>query len=177
MREVDRLRADRAALAAAAPAATALFGALWQGEDSDWAVLAHYMRWVVEFRGVCVRHGLSARALEAASRPAPDVSAVVALRAAARAAEAELAALRQAVGWPADYLAGAPLAEIAGRTAALRDAAAEGPRWAAYAAARRPVEQGIARSLLPAAEAGALAMGDLARHSSARSGSSGSPAR
>jgi very-short-patch-repair endonuclease len=125
-------------------------------------VLAHYMRWVVEFRGVCVRHGLSARALEAASRPAPDVSAVGALRGAAGQAEATLAALRQAVGWPADYLAGAPLAEIAGRATALRDAAAQGPRWAAYVAARRPVEQGIAQSLLPAAAAGTLAMGDLA---------------
>jgi hypothetical protein len=162
MRDVDRLRAERAALAAAAPAAGALFGPLWLGEDSDWGVLAHYMRWVVEFRGVCVRHGLSARALEAASRPAPDVSAVGALRGAAGQAEATLAALRQAVGWPADYLAGAPLAEIAGRATALRDAAAQGPRWAAYVAARRPVEQGIAQSLLPAAAAGTLAMGDLA---------------
>jgi len=162
MRQVDRLRADRAALAAAEPAAQALFGGLWQGEQSDWGVLAHYMRWVVEFRGVCVRHGLSGRALEVASRPAPDVSAVDALRETARRAAGTLAELRQAVGWPAEYLAMAPLGEIAARAAALADHAPLGPRWAAFEGARRAVEQGAARSLLPPAMAGELAMRELA---------------
>jgi hypothetical protein len=174
MRDVDRLRTERAALAAAAPAAGALFGPLWLGEDSDWGVLAHYMRWVVEFRGVCVRHGLSARALEAASRPAPDVSAVGALRGAAGQAEATLAALRQAVGWPADYLAGAPLAEIAGRATALRDAAAQGPRWAAYVAARRPVEQGSRSRSCPRRRRARSPWATSPRRSCGRSGSSGS---
>ncbi|GLC25155.1 DUF3320 domain-containing protein [Roseisolibacter agri] len=162
MRQVDRLRAERAALVAAEPAARALFGGLWAGEASDWRVLAQYVRWVVEFRGVCVRHGLTGRALELATRPSPDVSAVDALRAAAHEADAALGRLRAFVEWPADYLAAAPFAEVAARTAALADAAHEAPRWAVFEVARRAVDAGIARTLLPLGLSGELPLDALA---------------
>jgi very-short-patch-repair endonuclease len=161
MRQVDRLRAERAALAAAEPAARALFGGLWQGEASDWDVLSGYVRWVVEFRGLCVRHGLTEGAAEVASRGAPDVAAVLALRDAAREAEGVLARLRTLVEWPADHLAGAPLEEIAARATALAGAVELGPRWAAYVHARREVEGGLAASLLPRVASGALEPGDV----------------
>jgi very-short-patch-repair endonuclease len=156
MRQVDRLRAERAALAAAEPSARALFGGAWAGEASDWEALAQYVRWVVEFRGTCVRHGLTGRAIEAATRAAPDVSAVDALLADARQAEDALARLRGFVEWPADHLAPAPFAEIAARAAALADAAREAPRWAVYEGARCAVDAGIARGMLPLARSGEL---------------------
>ena len=162
MAQVDRLRAERAALDAAASTGQALFGALWRGEGSDWAVLANYMRWVVEFRGVCVRHGLSGHALEVASQTAPDVTAVYALRDAARQAAATLTSLSTAVGWPDGYLATAPLGEIAERAAALAKGSLLGPRWAAFEGARRAVDEGLARTLLPALIAGELPMRDAA---------------
>jgi very-short-patch-repair endonuclease len=157
MRQVDRLRAERAALAAAEPAARALFGGLWAGEASDWEVLANYVRWVVEFRGVCVRHGLTGRAVEVATRAAPDVSAVDALLAAARQAQDALARLRAFVGWPDDYLAAAPFAAIGARAEALAGSAHEAPRWAVLEVARRAVDGGIARGMLPLAWSGELA--------------------
>ena len=162
MREVDRLRAERAVLAGADAEGRALFGGLWQGEGSDWDALAEYVRWVVEFRGLCVRHGLAGRALEVASRAAPDVSAVHALREAAHAASSTLAELRAAVEWPAGHLGDAALETIAARATALADGVAQGPRWAAFEAARRAVDAGIARPLLPAAMAGELPMAALA---------------
>ena len=161
MRQVDRFRAERDALAAAEPAARALFGALWRGDASEWDVLDRYMQWVVEFRAVCVRHGLSAGALEVASRPTPDVSAVESLREAARDAEDRLAQLRAAVVWPEDYLATAALTEIVARCTALADAVVRGPQWAAFAGARRTVADGIAAFLVSPAMTGALAMAEL----------------
>ena len=163
MRYVDRLRASRAALSAAEPQGRALFCALWRGERSDWDVLESYIRWVVEFRGLCVRHNLSGHALELASRTAPDVSAVERLRASADEASARLDALRETVGWPADHLASAPLEEIAGRARELAEGAALGPRWAAFEAARQTVAGGLAGELLPAAMRGELPFGDLSR--------------
>lgn len=162
MRYIDRLRAARSAMGAAEPQARALFGALWQGERSNWDVLGNYIRWVVEFRGVCVKHGLSGHALEVASQTAPDVSVVERLRSDACEASARLAALRELAGWPTAYLAADPMETIAARTRELAEGAAQGPRWAAFEAARQTVDHGLARELLPAAMAGELFFGDLA---------------
>ncbi|MBV9773688.1 MAG: DUF3320 domain-containing protein, partial [Gemmatimonadetes bacterium] len=156
MKQVDRLRAERAALVAADGRARELFGELWQGERSSWDALDGYVRWVVEFRGVCVRHGLESRAAEVAASAAPDVSDVAALRQAAVDARDALARLREQVGWPEEHLADAPLEEISARAAALARDVAAGPRWGAFESARRAVAKGIAAELLPAAMSGEL---------------------
>jgi len=74
MKHVDRLRSERAAIAGLEARGRELFGELWQGERSAWNALEYYIRWVVEFRGLCVRHSLQSHALQlaskAASRPA-----------------------------------------------------------------------------------------------------------
>jgi very-short-patch-repair endonuclease len=162
MKQVDRLRSERAALTASEARGRELFGELWQGEASSWEALDGYIRWVVEFRGACVRHGLEARAAEVAAQPRPDVSEVAALRTSADELRAQLARLRLGVGWPADYLAGAPLEEIAARAEALAGNVALAPRWGAFEAARSTVANGIAHELLPAAMAGELPFADLA---------------
>ncbi|MBI3301058.1 MAG: DUF4011 domain-containing protein, partial [Deltaproteobacteria bacterium] len=119
MKKIDQLQREQQALAAQDALARQLFGGLWQSEQSSWDVLENYVRWVVEFRGMCVRHGLSRRAIEVASRAAPDVSAVHALRDAVAAALPVLVSLRTALGWPENYLADAPIETITERIASL----------------------------------------------------------
>jgi len=83
-------------------------------------VLENYIRWVVEFRSLCVRHGLEGRAVEIAAQAAPDVSDVEALKDAAAGVLVVLGKLHVAVGWPEDYLTKAPLAEITADAQAMR---------------------------------------------------------
>ncbi|NNC32347.1 DUF3320 domain-containing protein [Longimicrobium terrae] len=156
MKQVDRLRAESAALKAAEPRARELFGGLWDGERSRWDALDAYIQWVVEFRGACVRHGLEARAAEVAAQAGPDLSRVDALRAEAGEVGDRLARLRGMVGWPGDYLAAEPLDGIESRARELVDGIALAPRWAAFEAARRTVDGGIARELLADALSGVL---------------------
>lgn len=161
MKLVNRLRSERAALEASAEEARALFCDLWQGERSDWEVLGSYIRWVVEFRSVCVQHGLSDQALEVAARRAPNIADVEALHASAREAEQQLIVLRELVDWPTNYLGDATLAEVQARAVLLAENAALGPRWAAFEVARRAVASGPAAEVLPAAMSGSIACPDL----------------
>ncbi|MFL5582052.1 MAG: DUF3320 domain-containing protein, partial [Gemmatimonadaceae bacterium] len=162
MKYVDRLRAERRAIAETEARARELFGGLWQGERSDWSVLESYVRWVVEFRGVCVRHGLSGRALETAAKPAPDVSDVDALRSTSQGAQKTLGELREVVGWPADYMGALPMKDIVARARELAGAVRLGPRWAAFEAARRGAAASLAGELVPLAMGGDVQFRDLA---------------
>jgi hypothetical protein len=148
MKTIDQLLAEQQALAAQDVLARQLFGGLWQGEHSSWDVLEHYIRWVVEFRGLCLRHGLSGRVIEVAARPTPDMSAVHALQEAVRAALPVLASLRLALGWPEDYLADAPIETVTERIAALAAALDLGPRWAAFESARQAAIAGLAAEMV-----------------------------
>jgi very-short-patch-repair endonuclease len=162
MKKIDQLQREQQALAAQDVVARQLFGGLWQGEQSSWDVLENYIRWVVEFRGICIRHGLSGRAIEAASHPAPDVSAVHALEDAVSSARPVLAALRTALGWPDDYLADAPIETMAERVASLAENLALGPRWASFESARQVAATGPAAEMLLSAMNGEVAFSDLA---------------
>ncbi len=148
MKQVDRLGREREELAGLDATARALFGDLWRGEGSDWDALDAYVRWVVEVRGACVRHGLAGRALERAARAAPDFPEVTALREAAAAALQALGAFRGAVGWPEDLLGGAPFSEIAGRVDGILRNLRLGPRWAAFEAVRQVAARGAAQEIL-----------------------------
>ena len=162
MRKVDALRRERAALKADDAQARELFGALWQGEASDWDALDGYIRWVVEFRGVCVANKLQEQAVAVAARPHPDVSVVESLRDEAGQAARELDALRSHVGWQQDYLASAPISEIAERVEALHQNLNLAPRWAAFEGVREKVAAGLAAELLDSAGRGEAAFADLA---------------
>ena len=162
MRKVDALRREREFIAAADAQAEQLFGALWQGEHSDWAALENYIRWVVEFRSACVRSGLKEQALVVASRPHPDVSLIAALHAEAGKTAQELNALRTHIGWPADYLTTASIAETANRIEALFQNILLAPRWAAFEQVRAKVAAGLAAELLEPAMKGEVACADLA---------------
>lgn len=163
MKRVDELRRERAALEAGDAAARQLFGGLWQGEKSAWDALEGYVRWVVEFRGLCVAHGLDDKATELASRPHPDVSLATRLRDAASAASKVLGDLRTLGQWPAEWMAAAPLAETDARAAALEGGVALAPRWAAFEMVRQKVAAGVAKEVLAPAFAGEVAFTDLPR--------------
>ena len=162
MKQVDRLRREREEIARLDATARGLFGALWQGERSSWDLLESYVRWVVELRGLCVRHGIAGRALERATTAAPDVSEVAALSEAAAAARQALDGFRGVVGWPADLLAAAPLSEIAERVDGILQNLRLGPRWAAFEAVRQAAAQGLAREILPRGMNGEIPFGELA---------------
>ncbi|HEY0019550.1 MAG TPA: DUF3320 domain-containing protein [Longimicrobium sp.] len=161
MRRVDELRRERTSMQALDSVGRELFGGLWRGEGSDWDALDGYVRWVVEFRAVAVRHRLADATAELATQPTPDVSLADALRAPADAASKALEGLRALAEWPADYLGEAPLAEIAERAAALEAGLGLAPRWAAFELVRARVAGGIAGELLAPAFSGEIAFGDL----------------
>ncbi|HVH13880.1 MAG TPA: DEAD/DEAH box helicase, partial [Longimicrobium sp.] len=163
MRRVDELRRERDALAAAEGTGRELFGGLWQGEGSDWDALDGYVKWVVEFRCLCVQHGLGDETAALAVNPAPDVALADALRAASEGAARALDGLRALARWPDAYLAEVPLAEVAERAAALEAGLSLAPRWAAFELVRSQVASGIAGELLHPAFAGELAWEDLPR--------------
>jgi very-short-patch-repair endonuclease/DNA polymerase III delta prime subunit len=162
MRKVDSLRRERSTMSVLDSEGQQLFGALWQGEQSDWQALDGYIRWVVEFRGVCVAKGLKEQALTLASRPHPDISVIESLRVEADAAGQELAALRLQVGWPEGYLLSSPLAEVAARVEAMYENLLLAPRWAAFELARSKVATGLAAEFLEPALKGEVAFSDLA---------------
>lgn len=162
MRKVDALRRERAALAAQDAQGQQLFGALWQGEHSDWEALDGYIRWVIEFRSVCVANGLKEQALTVAARPRPDVSVIESLRKEAEQALQELADLCAHVGLPNGYFDQSPIVEISARIEALHQSMLLAPRWAAFELARVKVAGGIAREMLEPAMKGEVAFADLA---------------
>jgi very-short-patch-repair endonuclease len=161
LRDVEQLRRDQAFLRESDTAARGLFGRFWKGEGSDWDELANYILWVVEFRSVCVEHGLREEAARAASRPEPDVSRVEALQSLAGEVADQCAALQHLVGWPADYLTGGALEDAAARVEELdRGSGAYGP-WTGYARAAAAVANGPAAELVPPALRGDVAFGEL----------------
>jgi len=163
MKRVDELRRAREWLAQREGVGRSLFGALWFGEASDWEALEGYVRWVVEFRGIAVAHRLDAKAAQVAAAAAPDVSLAAAFRDAAERAAGAVTLLRDLAGFPADWLAGAPLDEIGARAAELESGLALAPRWAAFEPARRRVADGLAGELLAPALSGVIPFADLPR--------------
>jgi very-short-patch-repair endonuclease len=189
LREVDALRGDLASLREHDTAARELFGALWRGDGSDWDALADYILWVVEFRTLCLRHGLREQAARAATRREPDLSEVEELAGRTREVEREFGALEAAVGWPAGYLAARATdppggGEVPGGSAdgarpstdamnggTLRTALArleeldrgfgEHAPWTAYAGAAATVAEGPAAELVDAALRGEVAFDAL----------------
>ncbi|HEX8693463.1 MAG TPA: DUF3320 domain-containing protein [Longimicrobium sp.] len=163
MKRVGELRRERHWLGGREAVGRHLFGALWFGEASDWEALDGYVRWVVEFRGLCVAHRLADRAAELAAAAAPDVSLATSLGQAVERVDRSLAGLRTLAGFPATYLAGAPLAEVEVRARELEEGLSQAPRWAAFELVRQKAAAGLAAELLAPAFSGEVAFADLPR--------------
>ena len=140
-----------------------LFGALWQGENSDWHALENYVNWVSKFRRICVGNGLQEKAIAIASNPHPNVSDILNTASEAAAANKELVELRTGVSWPADYLSDFSFTDIIARIDSLLTNLNLAPRWAAFEQARSKVATSIAAELLPALQKGELPAADLVR--------------
>jgi very-short-patch-repair endonuclease len=162
MKVVERYRAGSAMLRDLDSEARDLFGALWQGGDSDWKALGSYIDWVVEFRQTCAAHTLGAAVYEVAAQQSPDTSAMADLEAAFRRYTESLHALLVQVEWPTDYFANDAFEDVRARAAALESAVHRGPEWAAFEACRKPVASGVAAELLSAAVRGELEFAVLA---------------
>jgi superfamily I DNA and/or RNA helicase/very-short-patch-repair endonuclease len=139
-----------------------LFGPLWQGELSNWQALENYIAWVLDFRRLCVQHGLKEQAINIASLPAPDMSNVQPLAQGAKEIQINIEQLCSLVGFKKDYFANSTLSEMLNRISELLDHLRLAPRWAAFETSRQKVECGIAAELLPFAMSEQLAFNDLA---------------
>lgn len=161
MRKADHVRSERRELDAASATGRELFGDLWQGWHSDWDALESYVRWVVEFRQLCLRHGLAGGSFATASQRQPDVSPATELADKIGAARESLVRLRGIVGWPADYLDAGSFESIGSRVRALLHNVQAAPRWAAFESARRAAAATLARDVIPAAMSGSVAFPEL----------------
>ena len=148
LRQVDLYLEGRAALASDADSARALFGNLWQGEQSDWDALERYVDWVVRVREACVRHGLSTESLSVATKREPDISRAIELEAAIRELASPLAELHSTVDWPADYLERLSLVAIVERLRTMSASTASAPAWATFEQIRQQVAKSPASELL-----------------------------
>ena len=155
LREKRHLEAQRARGAL-------IFGERWRGEASDWPALEDCLAWAARFRSLSACHVLGERAVELASRGAPDVA--VARSFAQRIGEvwSRLPQFCQLAGLASDYFDALDFATISGRLARLLDELHRAPEWAAFEMARQRVENGAAAELLPLAIEGEIAFDDLA---------------
>lgn len=137
MKLVVRYLAARSALDARAQDGVALFGSLWAGERSDVTALTEYLAWVVEFRRLCVQHGLSKATMTVAVKPKPDVRAIDRLEEQFSKIQFEFAELEKLVGWPHGYFVGMTFADAKARLEhAVRDISTV-QRWAAFERTRQ----------------------------------------
>jgi len=132
LKYVDEYVEQRRVIESKRDAARSLFGEHWQGERSDWEALERYVAWVVMMRGMSVRNGLSASALNVATSRMPDVSRAISLEKAASDVVGLLAELATKLEWPVNYLATEPLVDILERLRLLRAAIHQGPQWATF---------------------------------------------
>lgn len=140
---------------------TALFGALWQGEKSNWPALENYVSWVLEFRRLCVDHGLREQAIATVSSPAPDLTSVQLLERLTDEIKSLLNTLCLAAGLPTDYFMNRFLEEIRSRAGKLLDNLSLAPRWAAFEDVRQRVEKTVISELLPQAMEGQISFADM----------------
>lgn len=112
--ELLKAKAERGALNANAESAR-FFGRGWRGADSDWTALKGWVAWGHAFRETATRLALSPAAFGYAETSAPNVDPLRQLASKTTEARALWKTIRDAGGWPADYLAGATVAQVSDR--------------------------------------------------------------
>ena len=138
-----------------------LFGALWQGETSDWDALEKYVEWVLEFRQIYTRYGLKEQAISAAATTAPDVGFVQTLRQVAQQINELLKKFCDLVGWREDYFDSAEVEKISARVKEIVDNLSLAPRWAAFESVRQKIEKSFAEEILNWVIGGQISFADL----------------
>lgn len=161
LKQVVEYLGEKQKLAAREAEGATLFGGLWQGENSNWTALENYIVWVLEFRRLCVQHGLREQALTTASHASPDLTAVRLLEKETGEIKTILNSLVQAVGLPPNYFDGQSLESIQTRVVELIDNLPLAPRWAAFEETWQRVERSVVGELLPSAMSEQIAFTDL----------------
>lgn len=138
-----------------------LFGALWQGEASDWQSLEDYVSWVLDFRRLCVGYGLREQAAQTASRPAPDTTNVNLLVQESQKIQNRLAQFCNLVGWRENYFENANLPGILSRITEITANLNLASRWAAFETVRQKLVKSTASELLTEAMNEKFAFADL----------------
>lgn len=156
MKAVAEYLGEKQSLEAQRANGAALFGGLWQAEQSNWAALENYIVWVTEFRRLCVQHGLREQALATASHAAPDTTSVQLLEKEMGEVKTLLDALCREVGLPVDYFNGWNLIDLQTRIDELTGNLSLAPRWAAFEEVRQRVERSVVGELLLLAMNGQL---------------------
>lgn len=162
LKAVDRYRAARKGLSDRTERGQSLFGSLWQGETSSPAALDRYIAWVVEVRGICLKHGLSASSLKRAAAPTPDVSSIRALERSASSLSSAIHAFAASVQWDLGNVAAIPYAELRNRVSDMRVGIDMAPAWAAFEQARQKAAESAAAEVVAAALKNTGAQTDLA---------------
>lgn len=125
-----------------------LFGALWQGEQSDWDALKRYVQWVLEFRQIYIRQGLKEQAIKTATTTTPDVSFVQTLQQNTLEINELLKKFCELVGWHENYFENAELENISFRVAEIINNLSHANRWAAFESVRQKIAQSFAKEIL-----------------------------
>lgn len=163
LRDVDRLLGDLKSLERDDATGRALFGGHWQGATSDWDALSRYVSWVVRFRAACVREQLQpGEAARAVANGAPATTSLRRLTEAAESLAARLMAVGDVVGWPAEHLQAAPLAEIAAHARTMLDGEHRQSEWVAWLRVRGEVRDTAAAHFLERLDRGEGSPGRLA---------------
>jgi superfamily I DNA and/or RNA helicase/very-short-patch-repair endonuclease len=161
MKSVAKYREEKKGLELSAAAGASLFGALWQGEASSWSALENYIVWVLDFRKLCVQHGLREQALTTASKSQPNLTIVSNLEKKATKIKTLLQSLCLLVGLPSAYFDGWAMRDIQTRVDELADNLQLAPRWAAFEEIRQRFEKSVMSELLPLAISEQLSFSDL----------------
>lgn len=161
MKVVQELRRQRQALQSQEALARSLFGALWNGENSNWNSLDVYTKWVVQFRTVCMQHGMSAQIVAAATQPHARIEAVHQLKESQVQTSGVLASLCTFLGWSSKYFQADPLSVVVARVEALANALHLGHGWVAFEDLRQQVAAGPAAETLDAAMKGSLPFSEV----------------
>jgi very-short-patch-repair endonuclease len=137
------------------------FGALWQGETSDWNALERYIQWVLEFRQIYVRQGLKEQAISTATKNAPDVGFVQTLRQNALEINELLKKFCGLVGWRESHFENAEVERIFTRVEEVANNLSHANRWASFESVRQKLERSFAKEVLDWAWSEQISFADL----------------
>ncbi|MDQ3179975.1 MAG: DUF3320 domain-containing protein [Acidobacteriota bacterium] len=148
-------------LKAQAQSGAELFGALWQGETSDWNALERYVQWVLEFRQIYVRQGLKEQAISTATATAPDVGFVQTLRQNALEINELIKKFCVLVGWRENCFESAEIEKISSRVAEIINNLSHANRWASFESVRQKLDRSFAKEILDWAWSEQIVFADL----------------
>lgn len=148
MKSVARFQKDQARLRQSEGLGRNLFGGLWKGEQSDWSRLDGYVKWVVEFRKLCVEKSMTDKAISIAEQTAPEMNVIQELKTAAARFETLLPEFAKEVEWTQPDLLGLPIEELNLRLAGFQESLSVATKWGNFERVRKQVEGGLAGEII-----------------------------